>query len=168
VKYKGILQSKLEKEKKIYLGSKLIYFFNSMIRTLRGLLNKLLEVKSLKFSIIELKKKIENLKKIKKKKKKVFKRLEEKEEYIEIYSSFYNKFFCSFIFKGMKLKAFNNMLKLKEALKFKEKADPFDVLLAALFKITPSLFLMPLKRGGETVAVPLPLNRQRQISFSVK
>jgi ribosomal protein S7 len=27
---------------------------------------------------------------------------------------------------------------------------------------------MPLKRGGETVAVPLPLNRQRQISFSVK
>ena len=104
------------------------------------------------------------------KKKEVKKQKEELklQETLEIGSRYHSRFFGSLIFEGRKLGAFKNTLKVKEVLKLKEKADTFMVFLASVCKLTPSLFLVPLKKGASKAAVPFPLTGQRQISFSIK
>lgn len=75
--------------------------------------------------------------------------------------------FKSLICRGMKLKAFNFMIKLKYYLKLKEHVDPYWIILIALMKISPDVLVYPLKLGGAVQKVPLFICARKQYTFSV-
>lgn len=77
-------------------------------------------------------------------------------------------FFGALIFKGYKLKAFNNFLRIKQGLKTSEKRDPFIIFLVSMMKISPDIAFLPIKLGGATYGVPMPISERQRIVFSVK
>jgi len=72
------------------------------------------------------------------------------------------------IFAGRKLYAFNLLLEVKQGLKLKESADPLKLFLVSLMIVTPNIYLLPLKLGGRSVGVPLPISEKKKISLGVK
>jgi len=62
---------------------------------------------------------------------------------------------------GRKLYAFNSLLDVKHGLKISEHADPNKVFLVSLMMVTPNIYLLPLKLGGRSVGVPLPISNKK-------
>lgn len=81
---------------------------------------------------------------------------------------YHHLFFHSLIFKGNKLWAFNFFILIKYELKKREMVDPFWVFLVSIMKITPEFILLPLKLGGTTQFVPLPISEKKQYTFAIK
>jgi ribosomal protein S7 len=81
---------------------------------------------------------------------------------------YHNKFFGALIKKGKKNTAFKFFLKIKKALKQKEFFDPYYLFLVAMFQITPSLLIVPVKVGAAAKGVAFPLYEKRKITFAVK
>jgi len=73
-------------------------------------------------------------------------------------------FFGTLIFVGKKLSAFNKLIAVKYNLKLREKKDPAKVFLAAVMQATPNIYLLPLKLGGRSVGVPLPISEKKKIT----
>jgi ribosomal protein S7 len=72
------------------------------------------------------------------------------------------------IFNGKKLKAYNNFLKIKQGLKFKEFFDPYIIFLVSMMKITPDIVFLSVKLGGSSQGVPMPISEKKRIVFGVK
>ena len=81
---------------------------------------------------------------------------------------YHRLFFRSFICRGLKLRAFNFMIRLKYYLKSKEKVDPYWIILIALMKIAPDTLIYPLRLGGAVQKVPLSICARKQYTFAVK
>jgi len=77
-------------------------------------------------------------------------------------------FFGSLVFSGFKLAAYNNFIKIKQGLKRKESMDPYKLFLVAMMMITPNIYLLPLKLGGRSVGVPLPITEKKKVTMGVK
>lgn len=60
--------------------------------------------------------------------------------------------------RGLKLRAFNTFLKIKEGLKYAEDFDPSFVFLIAMLNITPSLMIREFVKGNNVFQVPFPVN----------
>ena len=88
--------------------------------------------------------------------------------YNQLWFNYHHLFFCSLIFRGRKIFAFNLLLRIKEGLKAKEKYDPFLVFLVAFMKITPAVILLTLPQGGMLHSVPFPITPKKQVTFAVK
>jgi ribosomal protein S7 len=72
------------------------------------------------------------------------------------------------IFNGNKLRAFNQVLCIKQGLKHREMNDPFLIFLVAMMKITPDIMFSSIKLGGASYNVPLPITENQRVVFSVK
>jgi len=68
----------------------------------------------------------------------------------------------------MKLRAFNNFILVKQGLKNKELTDPYKLFLVSMMRATPNIYLLPLKLGGRSVGVPLPITEKKKVSLGVK
>jgi len=88
--------------------------------------------------------------------------------YYHLWFSYHHVFFGSLIFRGKKILAFNNFLKIKFELKIREKYDPFLVFLVSMMRITPSLILKPVKKSGISYGVPFPVSHRKQVTFAIK
>lgn len=77
-------------------------------------------------------------------------------------------FFSSLIFSGRKLFAFNLFVKVKDGLKRKEQMDTYRAFLTAMMMVTPSVTLLPIKMGGRSIGVPLPIRERKRITMGVK
>jgi ribosomal protein S7 len=88
--------------------------------------------------------------------------------YSHMWYLYHNKFFGALIKKGKKNTAFKFFLKIKKALKQKEFFDPYYLFLVAMFQITPSLLIVPVKVGAASKGVAFPLYEKRKITFAVK
>jgi len=53
-------------------------------------------------------------------------------------------------------------------LKLKEKNDPYKIFLVALMMVTPNVYLLPIKLGGRSVGVPMPISEKKKITLGVK
>jgi len=74
----------------------------------------------------------------------------------------YSFFFGSLIFSGYKLSGFNRFLKIKQGLKLIDILDPYKLFLISMMKVTPNIYLLPLKLGGRSVGVPLPITEKKK------
>jgi len=88
--------------------------------------------------------------------------------YWQLWFRYQNVFFGSLIFAGRKLYAFNFLLKIKQGLKLREATDPIKIFLVSMMMVTPNIYLLPLKLGGRSVGVPLPISEKKKISLGVK
>lgn len=92
--------------------------------------------------------------------------------YMDLYSHlwfrYHNLLFGRLISKGKKILAFNKFIQLKKILKAKESLDPFLIFLVAMIKVTPVIFLRPLKLGASMHGVPVPIKEKKQITFAIK
>jgi len=77
-------------------------------------------------------------------------------------------FFCSLIWTGNKLNAFNLMQKLKYKLKLKEKIEFHIIFIFSLIKISPNIILSYLKIGGVKQGVPLAISWKKKITYAIK
>jgi len=68
----------------------------------------------------------------------------------------------------MKLRAFNNFILVKQGLKLKELTDPYKLFLVSMMRVTPNIYLLPLKLGGRSVGVPLPITEKNKVTMGVK
>lgn len=88
--------------------------------------------------------------------------------YWQLWFRYHTVFFGSLIFSGRKLNAFNIFILVKQGLKFKEKNDPYKIFLVALMMVTPNVYLLPIKLGGRSVGVPMPISEKKKITLGVK
>ena len=88
--------------------------------------------------------------------------------YIQIWFKYHSLFFGSLIINGKKLTAFFQFLKIKQGLKLRESYDPYFLFLVALMRATPNLVLMPIRLGGSSQGVPMPITEKKRIIFGVK
>lgn len=88
--------------------------------------------------------------------------------YWQIWFRYHTVFFGSLIFNGKKLKAFDIFLKIKQGLKLKESFDPYLIFLVAMMKVTPDIVFLPVKLGGSSQGVPMPISEKKRIVFGVK
>jgi len=66
------------------------------------------------------------------------------------------------IFSGKKLSAFKLFILIKQGLKRKEKCNPFKIFLVSMMMVTPNIFLLPLKLGGRSLGVPVPISEKKK------
>lgn len=88
--------------------------------------------------------------------------------YWQMWFKYHTAFFGNLIFKGNKIKAFNNFLKIKQLLKRKEMSDPYYIFLISMMKITPEVFFTTVKLGGGNYSVPMPITEKKKIVFAIK
>lgn len=69
---------------------------------------------------------------------------------------------------GLKLRAFNVFLKIKQGLKAKEKTEPSKSFLVSMMMSSPNIYLLPLKLGGRSVGVPVPITEKKKVSLSIR
>lgn len=74
-----------------------------------------------------------------------------------------NCFLGYFIKRGRKIWAANFVLKVFFELKKSEKIDPMFIFFAAFLKLSPKLLLQPMKFGGQTKMIPIPITLKKQI-----
>ncbi len=88
--------------------------------------------------------------------------------YLQLWFKYHNLFFGSLIFKGNKLRAFNLFLDIKKEMKNLEFFDPYYTFLVSLMKVTPNIILMPIKLGGSSYGIPMPITESKRITFGIK
>jgi ribosomal protein S7 len=76
-----------------------------------------------------------------------------------------NYFLGYFIKRGRKLWATNFVLKVFYELKKSEKIDPTFIFFAAFLKLSPKVLLQPMKFGGQTKMIPIPITLKKQTVF---
>jgi len=81
---------------------------------------------------------------------------------------FISTFVGSLTSRGLKLKALKKFLHVKYVLKMKEKLDPYLLLLICFLKVTPSIYLLPMRMGRIVQGIPLPIFDHKQIVYAVK
>ena len=84
-----------------------------------------------------------------------------------VWFRYHKLFYGSLIQRGRKLWAFNFFNNVKYKLKILSKSDPFWVFLLSMMKITPVVFLVPLKLSGTVHGVPVPISERKQYTFAV-
>lgn len=72
------------------------------------------------------------------------------------------------MYRGNKIRAFNNFLKIHNGLKSRELYDPYLVFLVSMMKVTPAIVLLPMRRGSVSQGVPMPITENKRICFGVK
>ncbi len=78
----------------------------------------------------------------------------------------YKKYFLGyFIKRGRKIWAANFVLKVFYELKKSEKLDPLFIFFAAFLKLSPKILLQPMKFGGQTKMIPIPITLKKQTVF---
>lgn len=82
--------------------------------------------------------------------------------------NFHNLFFQSLIFRGRKIFAFNFLVKVKEHLKEMEQFDANFVLLIAFMRITPSIMLLALKKGGLVHGVASFITELKKLIYTIR
>lgn len=88
--------------------------------------------------------------------------------FLYIWYKYHSHFFHSLISRGRKIWAFNFFIKVKYELKKNESIDPLLIFFVAITNITPEVLLFPLKLGGVTSEVAMPITIRKQIIFSIK
>lgn len=88
--------------------------------------------------------------------------------YYHLLYCYQNIFFNSLIFRGNKLRAFNNFLEVKNTLKIREKNHPYLIFLVAMMSVSPNIFIMPKKLGKFTHGIPFPITLRKKIIFGAK
>lgn len=88
--------------------------------------------------------------------------------FLYIWYKYHSHFFHSLISRGRKIWAFNFFIKVKYELKKSESIDPLLIFFVAITNITPEVLLFPLKLGGVTSEVAMPITIRKQIIFSTK
>lgn len=83
--------------------------------------------------------------------------------YWQLWFRYHSVFFGSLIFSGNKLRAFKMFLLIKQGLKHRELTDPVKSFLVAMMMITPNIYLLPLKLGGRSVGVPMPITEKKKL-----
>jgi len=78
--------------------------------------------------------------------------------FLQLWFNYHFLFFKSLISRGLKLRAFNFLIKVKHGIKLQENFDPSFLFLIAMLKITPLLILKSVKIGGAIYNIPFPLN----------
>jgi len=53
-------------------------------------------------------------------------------------------------------------LLVKQGLKIKEKVDPYKIFLVAMMLVTPNIYLSPIKLGGRSIGVPVPVSEKKK------
>jgi len=76
------------------------------------------------------------------------------DHFIQLYFNYHFLFFRCLILRGLKLRAFNIFINIKNRLKKHQKFDPSFVFLICLLKITPALMLKSIKIGGAAYLIP--------------
>jgi ribosomal protein S7 len=79
-----------------------------------------------------------------------------------------NCFLGYFIKRGRKIWASNFVLKVFLALKKSEQLDPTFIFFAAFLRLSPKFLLQPMKFGGQTKMVPIPITLNKQIVFVLR
>lgn len=72
------------------------------------------------------------------------------------------------ISSGLKLRAFNNFILIKQGLKRRESLDPYKLFLVSMMRVTPNIYLLPLRLGGRSVGVPLPITEKKKVTLGVR
>lgn len=90
------------------------------------------------------------------------------DSYSHLWFNYHRLFFGYLISKGKKIKAFNKFVELKSRLKTLEEIDPYLVFLVAMIRITPVIYLRPLRLGSFTQGLPLPITENKRATFAVK
>lgn len=88
--------------------------------------------------------------------------------YQQLHYRYSTIFFGSLISKGLKLRAFNNYVKIKQGLKVQEKNEPHIIFLVSMMKISPDIIALPVRLGGAAHGVPMPISEHQRLIFSVK
>lgn len=88
--------------------------------------------------------------------------------YSQLWFRYHKLFFGSLIFEGRKLGAFNTLASVRRGLKLKESVDPFRAFLVSMMMVTPHIVLLPLRMGGRTVGVPMPITEKKKVTVGVK
>jgi len=76
-----------------------------------------------------------------------------------------NYFLGYFLKRGRKIWAINFVLKVFYELKRSEKVDPTFIFFAAFLKLSPKILLQPMKFGGQTKMIPIPITLKKQTVF---
>jgi ribosomal protein S7 len=76
-----------------------------------------------------------------------------------------NCFLGYFIKRGRKIWGANFVLKVFLALKKSEQIDPTFLFFAAFLKLSPKILLQPMKFGGQTKMIPIPITLKKQTVF---
>jgi small subunit ribosomal protein S7 len=88
--------------------------------------------------------------------------------YWQLWFRYHTVFFGSLISSGNKLRAFNMFVLIKQGLKLKELIDPVKSFLVSMMMITPNIYLLPLKLGGRSVGVPMPITEKKKVTMGVR
>jgi ribosomal protein S7 len=88
--------------------------------------------------------------------------------YIQLWFNFHHLFFCSLIFRGKKISAFNNILRIKQFLKVKEDFDPFLIFLVSMLRMQPQIILVPSRKSGVINEIPFPITPRKQLTLAIR
>ena len=77
-------------------------------------------------------------------------------------------FFCTLIWSGRKLLAFNFFLRIKEGLKSINSLHPNVAFLTATLAARPIIYLKPLRMAGKTFGVPKYMSQKKSIIFAIR
>jgi len=79
------------------------------------------------------------------------------DHFLQLWFNYHMVFFHYLISRGLKLRAFNFFLKIKQGLKISEDFDPSFTFLISLLNVTPSLNISSFSRLNNTLEIPLPV-----------
>jgi small subunit ribosomal protein S7 len=88
--------------------------------------------------------------------------------YWQLWFRYHSVFFGALIFSGAKLRAFNNFILIKQGLKLKELSDPYLTFLVSMMMVTPNIFLLPIRLGGRSLGVPMPITEKKKVTLGVR
>ena len=86
----------------------------------------------------------------------------------QLYTCFSLIFLGSLMFKGNKLLALHFLTKIRKDLKLKEQYEPTFILLIALMKLRPKLFLVLKRKGRSKKLVPTFMSLKKGVTFAIK
>lgn len=46
--------------------------------------------------------------------------------------------------------------------------DPYKIFLVALMMVSPNIYLLPIKLGGRSIGVPMPISEKKKVTLGVK
>lgn len=90
------------------------------------------------------------------------------DKFIRFYYWLHILFFCTLIWSGKKLLAFNFFLRIKEGLKNVNLLHPNSVFFSATLAVKPVIYLKPLRMAGKTYGVPTYMSQKKSIIFAIR
>ena len=77
---------------------------------------------------------------------------------LQLWFNYHILFYRCLISRGLKMRAFNYFILIKNKIKILEDFDPSFIFLLSFLKITPSLNIRYKKMGGASYGLPFPIN----------